>query len=122
MSNEITITSNFSLTNGESSMSIEKTKQVDQTAVGFKRSIITLSTSDTVVDLTGLTTPRFAILHNLDPTNAIQFGPTASAALAPFGEIKAGDPPIIVPLVSGVVLRVKASAGTPQLDITITEH
>lgn len=87
-------------------------KTFDQTGVGGPSpGRISLTTSDTVISLAGLTTPGLCVMTNHDPTNSIEYGPTASGAINPLGLLLPGMANVIY-LKSGITLRARAIGGT----------
>lgn len=61
------------------------------TAKGPCVGTITVPVGGCVVDLSQLTTPTFAWLANLDPTNFVQFGLYDGSRFRPIGEIGPGE-------------------------------
>lgn len=118
MANELTITHQISLNNGTLRIpQLGQTIQVDQTtAAAGPPAFVDLSTSEEDIDF-GDVTPRFAYIKNLDAAIAVQYGPkNASNVMQLLGQLDAGQD-TIVPLASGVTLRMVAASGTPSVQI-----
>lgn len=87
-------------------------KTFDQTGVGGPSpGRISLTTSDTVISLAGLTTPGLLCITNHDATNYIEYGPTSGGAIVKLGKILPGMSHVIY-LAAGVTLRAQANTGT----------
>lgn len=127
MANEISINVNATLKNPSTGSSgflgdsfAPGNSNYTQTTAGKFERVIATSTSDTAITLTGITTPGWCMLLNLDSTNSIDWGPTASAAIAPVGTLGPGGIAIFQ-CKSTVAIRVQASASTPKLQIKVWE-
>jgi len=92
----------------------------NQTTAGKYESVIATSTSDTAVTLTGITTPAWVMLQNLDSSININWGPTSGGAIVPAGTLKPGDVAIFRAYAS-ITLRHQAASGTPRLQLKVWE-
>ena len=83
MANEITTNISVALRNGLRRFDFKPDKiQTTQTGTGVFDTERSIATSETTVALTGLTTPKLAIIWNLDATNYVQL----AFATTSFGE------------------------------------
>jgi hypothetical protein len=73
-----------------------------------------LTTSEEVLSAGDVSTLGYMFLQNMDSTNNVIYGPESSGALVPFGLLKPGESAVIR-LQTGITIRAKASAGTPDL-------
>lgn len=81
----------------------------------------TCTTSDTVVTLTGITSPGWISITNHDLTNYVEFGPTAAGAIVPFVYV----PPLATVLfymAASVTLRSRANTATVITTILCAER
>ena len=69
---------------------------------------VSVPAADTVISLTGLTTPGIFCITNHDATNYVEFGPTAAGAIVVFMKLTPGESGVFR-LASGVVLRGRAN-------------
>ena len=120
MANEITISSGLSLAIGNWNLAANKSTQATQTTPGGVQRRQSVPTSDTVLTVTGVTTPRAIHITNLDATNYIDIGPTVSSAIAPCARLKAGES-LVMPLVPTVVLRGQANTSAVNIEMLILE-
>lgn len=120
MSSEITLTTKLALAVGSVSLSHGATVRADQTTAGnvFLRQAV--PTSDTVIVLTGVTTPRMISIKNTDATNYIDIGPTVAGAIAPMIRLLPGEV-CVMPLKPSVVLRGQAHTATVTIEYLIVE-
>lgn len=81
---------------------------------------VSLTTSDTLISLSGMTTPGYGTITNHDATNYIEIGPASGGALVPFQKILPGMS-LPIYLAAGVVLRAKAVGGTCVCSFDIYE-
>ena len=119
MTQEIQAAVSLNLSNAGCVAQLSGTATVTQTAQGIKRVTVNAGTSDATVDLTGLTTPGYIFMQNLDGTNYIDVGPGSGTY---FTRLLPGGPPQLMYLVAGGAIHFKCAAGMPKLDITILEH
>lgn len=80
MADEITSTFSVQLRNGLRRFDFKPDKILTtQTGTGVFDTERTIATSETTVALTGLTTPKIAIIWNLDPSNFVQLAYATAA-------------------------------------------
>jgi len=88
-------------------LSVNKT--FTQTGVGGPSpGRVSVPAADTVISLTGLTTPGIFCITNHDVTNYVEFGPTAAGAINVFMKLNPGESGVFR-LATGVVLRGRAN-------------
>lgn len=127
MANEVTINISATLQNPSTSSTGGLRDQFapgaikyTQTTAGKSEQVVSTSTSDTAVTLTGITTPSWCMLQNLDSTNNVDWGPTSGGAIVDCGTLKPGDVAILR-LKSSITLRMQADAGTPKVQVKVWE-
>lgn len=127
MANEITLTISGNLKNpaGTTVGLIDEfnygTKLLTQTtAIMFKR-VVTCTTSDTVLTLTGITTPGLVHLYNLDATNTVDWGPTSGGAIVKLGTLKPQGAPAIFNAYGSVTLRTQANTASCNVLVVVYE-
>ncbi len=96
------------------------TKSIDQTTAGVVQRLQTVPTSDTVVTLTGITTPKVIVIENTDATNYIDIGATVTGAIAPLARLQPGEW-VSFPAYPSVVVRAQAHTASVVIKITIQE-
>jgi hypothetical protein len=128
MANEITINVSATLKNpstGSSGFLSDQfapgSSKFTQTTAGKSEQIVTTSTSDTAVTLTGITTPGWMMLLNLDSTNSVDWGPTSGGAIVDMGTLGPGESAGPFKCKSTVTLRLQATAGTPKVQVKVWE-
>jgi hypothetical protein len=52
---------------------------------------ITMTTSDTLIGFTGVVTPGYCMLQNLDASNYVTYGPNNAGSILVFGRLKPGE-------------------------------
>lgn len=92
----------------------------DQAASGLVFHTQNIPTSDTVIGLTGVTTPKWMMISNLDLVNYVDIGCTVAGAIAPFARLYPGKS-FPMPLYPGVVLRAQAHTATVPIGIELME-
>lgn len=99
MSNEITINISNTLQNPSTSATgalkhsfAPGAIKVNQSAQLMWAEAITMTTTDTLIGFTGVTTPGWVMLQNMDSTNYVQYGPNNAGAILTFGKLKPGEP------------------------------
>ncbi len=119
MANEIKIKTTLTADNGFSASHVTSVS-ANQTLAGSVLKRQTVPTSDTVISLTGVTTPRMISIKNLDATNYIDIGPTVGGAIAPCARLLFGEP-LVMPLTPSVVLRGQAHTASVTIEYFIVE-
>lgn len=121
MANEISYTVGISCTKGyESEQARPAGLFADKATIGAMAETQIVPTSDTVVDFGDLVAARFCFLRNLDTTNYIDIGPTASGAIVATVRLKPGEC-CLMPLAPSVVLRAQANTASVKLKKLILE-
>lgn len=117
MANELTLSMQADLTNGrlrESFIPNGGSIQVTQTTARAFGGTFGLTTSEEVLSAGDVATLGWMFLQNMDDTNNVIYGPESGGALVPFGLLKPGEAAAIR-LQTGITIRAKAAAGTPDL-------
>lgn len=124
MANEISTSISVQLINGLLRLDFKPAKiQTTQIAAGLFNAVRTIATTETAVALTGLTTPKVAIIWNLDPTNYVQL----AFATARFGEgcklfpTGTGLPNILTLEPTVTTLYLKANTAACKVQIIVLE-
>lgn len=120
MADEIRIAGELSVNNEGLQASKSVQAQLDQTAPGSVARKQTIPTSDTVITLTGVTTPKAVCIENLDDTNYVKIGPTSGGAIVPLARLSPGSV-MVVELEPGVVLRGQANTASVDIALLIAE-
>ncbi len=109
MANEITIAASMRCSKGSFILPVHGgTFQVTQSGTGGGTpGKVTATTGGVDVSFSGMTTPRWCYIKNLDSANFIQIGPNSGGAFRPFLNLAAGKW-IIIPLDDSVTLHLKA--------------
>jgi len=76
------------------------------------------TTSDTAQTFTNITTLGWVRMKNLDATNYVTYGPTAAAAIVPFGRLKPTEVAYFR-LEPGITLRTQANTATCNVHFTV---
>ena len=101
-------------------------KQVDQTTNAAVSGVVTVTTTATAFDLSGITTPGLAYFVNLDSgSDTVQIGIVVSATFYPFADIRPGIPNNIdlsSAVKSGTPLQHKTVSGTAALQFAIYDE
>lgn len=122
MANEITSSFSVQLINGFLRLDFKPSKiQTTQTTSGLFDSVRSIATTETSVALTGITTPKVAIIWNLDATNFCELGTTTadySIKLFPTGT---GLPNIITLNATKTTLYLKANTAATKVRIIVLE-
>lgn len=114
MSNEITASVNIQVTNGDYKDSFYKSISIDQTTAGVAGGIYSVTTSESNVPFTTITTNGVLCLQNLDDTNFILAGLDDSGTGKFIFKIPAGGLAYFQ-MIPSVNLRVKADTATCRL-------
>lgn len=120
MANEITISASLGVAAGSMNISQSTTKQATPTTPGAVQRRQTVPTADTVLTLTGVTTPRAVHITNMDSTNYIDIGPTSAGAIVEMVRLLAGET-CVFPLKPSTVLRGKANTAGVVIEMLIAE-
>lgn len=120
MANEISMTASLSVAAGSSSITQSTSKQATQTTPGAVQRRQTVTTSDTAVTLTGVTTPRVIQITNMDATNYIDIGPESGGAIIALIRLKAGET-CVFPIKPSVVIRAQANTASVTIEMLIAE-
>lgn len=115
MANEISLIRSLSVVSGNYRDGVQSvTVTFDLLAIEKFENIIPLTTAETDIVFTNVTTPKFCMLRNLDATNIIQWGPKSAGAMIEVGRISTlGE--VIFEIGSGVTIRCKTVASTANL-------
>ncbi len=109
MSDEITVTAALRCSNGDFRLDVNPgSVQIDQAiAAGGNPGTVSIGTVDTAISFTGLTTPGYVWMRNLDGTNYVDIGPDSGGTMVPCLRLKAGEVALFR-LSAGVTLKGKA--------------
>jgi len=121
MSNEITWTGNFSVTNGKYSdkWSIGNS-QIDQGSVGASSGVVTTSTSEVDVPIGSVTSVGFLLLCNLSDDDNVDFGINVDATFQPVGTLLPSENAIFR-VKTGVTIQLKAQSNTPAVQFLLLQ-
>lgn len=126
MANEIKVTASLEVTNGQFKFPRDggTTVNIDQATPGGGVPGLVLATNaaqGVVVSFTGVTTPAWLRMENLDSAAEITWGPeTGGTTLVPLGLMKPGEP-VLLRLAGSVVLRLKSSIASSKVKVTVME-
>ena len=120
MAGEIRFNATLQVVNGPINAKLSNDFRADQTTAGAVQKVQTIPTSDTVVSLAGVTTPRAIQIENLDDTNYVKVGPTVAGAIAPLGRLYPGES-MQVPLEPGAVVRAIANVASVAISYIVVE-
>ena len=96
MANEITLTVGLQLVNSNLRAQFPQvSSQYTQTTAGMSDQVLTIGTSEEDVAMVDITTPGVCVLHNLDSTNFVKWGPKSAGNMVEMGRLKAGDKQVI---------------------------
>jgi len=112
MADEIRIQSSIQVTNGALTIpQLGGAFTVDQsTAEGGTPGMVELAVAEEAIAF-GDVTPSWVFIKNLHATNDVIFGPESGGAMVELGRVSPGEW-VVIPLGSGVTLRMAASAAT----------
>jgi hypothetical protein len=113
MADELRVTMATRLDSGNLKDQIRsETLVIDQATAALISKVVAVTTSETDLDTTGITTLGWAYLKNLDATNYVQYGPkNVSNAMQAFGRLEAGEAALFR-LEPGITLRWIANTAT----------
>ena len=123
MANEIAISASLSLENGELKIpTYGGAYSADQTtAAGGVPGFMVLTTTEAVIDTTGLTAPGWLWMKNVGSVTAIWGKVLSGPAYEEVGRIPAGKPTLIY-VGDSVILYAKAAATTTGLQAVIVDR
>lgn len=119
MANEISLIRSVSVSSGNYRDGVSsQTVSFDLGATEKFENIIPLTTAETDLAFTNVTTPKFAIFKNLDSTNIIQWGPKSGGVMVEVGRISTlGE--VIFEIGSAVTIRCRTVAATASLFVQV---
>lgn len=103
MANEITLQYSLNLQNPASGSvatgqaplkdSLSEQLQITQSAVGLAAGVmaVPVAATGTALPISGVSTPGYLLLRNLDTTNYVQFGVQVAGTFYPLGRLKPGE-------------------------------
>lgn len=122
MADEITTTVSVQLINGLLRMDFKPAKiQTTQAASGLFDSVRSIATSETSVALTGITTPKVAIVWNLDATNYVEMGTTTTDYPWKLFPTTTGIPNVFTLNAGKTTLYLKANTAACKVRIIVLE-
>lgn len=121
MANEITLTVGLQLVNSNLRAQFPQvSSQYTQTTAGMSDQVLSIGTSEEDVAMVDITTPGVCVLHNLDSTNFVKWGPKSGGAMIEMGRLKAGDKQVIR-FGASVTLRMIADTATCKVRVMCLE-
>ena len=121
MSDEITVSMDLDLTNGDLERSVEVSSlQFDQAATGCIWQVVNAAAADEAIVTTELTSLGWCFMRNLDSTNYVEWGPDSGGSLVVCGRLEAGEIALFR-LSPAITLRTQANTAAVELDILILE-
>ena len=122
MANEITTSISLQLINSFLRLDFKPAKiQTTQTTAGLFDSVRSIATTETTVSLTGITTPKVAVIWNLDATNYVEFGTTTTDYPIKLFPTGTGIPNIITLNATKTTLYLKANTAACKVRIIVLE-
>jgi hypothetical protein len=122
MSNEIRVSIDFSDRNGAFNDKFSTgAVNVDQAIGGAHCVTPTITTADTALSITEVSSFGVAFFQNLDATNYIDIGPDATGAIVPIIRLLPGDPPAFLRLKPGITIRAQAHTASVKLAVRVYE-
>lgn len=94
------------------------TQSITQTTEHLKADVISVTTSETDLDTTGVGTNGWLYMVNLGPTNFVKYGPKSLGAMVEFGRLKVGEAALFR-LAAGVTLRWVADTATCKVQYAL---
>ena len=93
---------------------VTRSQQYAQTAAGNRAGIQNIGTTAETLDSTGLTTPKYLYLENLDATNYVEIVVLDGAAYSNMGRLQAGSAKqpgdmLLIPVAPSVTVQLKAN-------------
>lgn len=121
MADEITITAEIDLDNGD----LERTASVsalqfNQAAKGALWTCVNAAAADEAIVTTEIGTLGWCFMRNLDSSNFVSWGPDSGGSIVKVGRIEAGEIALFR-LEPGVTLRTEADTAAVELDVMILE-
>lgn len=112
MANEIQLTIGLNYANGGDTAFIAPTVvSITQNANGRFAGERLITTADTAITFTGITTNGRLLIKNCDANNYVAYGPESGGALVPLGKLMPGQWDTIN-LYPGAVLRMQANSAS----------
>src|SRR5580765_4270546 len=118
MANEIRLTVQLQVKNGEFDDVFQFSDTLDQAAIGEGGGVVLVShTAATTISVGSVTTMGWCTLKNLDPTNYVTYGPDSSG-LVPFGRMKPGEPATFR-LEPGITIKMLAHTADCKVQVKV---
>lgn len=114
MSNEIRVSVNVQVNNGNYADQFQASASYNQSVQGANGGIFATSTSPVSLPEGSLATVGLLSARNLDASNSIQLGGFASGSFVPFAKLLPGEP-YLGRIDTAATLKVQSTAGTPLL-------
>lgn len=121
MSQEIRVSANVAVTNGNYTDQFVKNVSIDQATASGTKPTIALTTSDTALTFSGISTNGYAVFYNTDSVNYCKVGPESAGAIVPMLRINPGEFAVLR-LEPGVVIRAQAHTSTIHLMAWVLEN
>lgn len=121
MANEIKITHKITTINGVFKNIFQPDLlQVTQSTVGASSGVITVGTAEEDLTPTDISTNGWLILHNLDNTNYVTYGPKSGGSMVAFGKLKPGEH-VSLRLAPTVIIRWQANTSAVKVYYQLLE-
>jgi hypothetical protein len=122
MANELGTTIALQLINGFLRLDFKPAKILTtQATAGLFDSVRSIATTETSIALTGITTPKVAVIWNLDATNYVEMGTTATDYPIKLFPTGTGIPNVITLNATKTTLYLKANTSACKVRIIILE-
>ena len=123
MANEITVTMELDLVNGDLERNASVSAlQFDQTTGAALWNTVNVGfAADEAIVTTELTALGWCFMRNLDSTNYVEWGPDNGGSLVPCGRIEAGEVAMFR-LSPAITFRAQANTAAVELDILILDN
>jgi len=122
MANEITLNVAFQTIKGNhKEVFAPGQKSYDQSTQGAHAPVVSVGTSEEDLSVGDIGTLGWLVLHNLDTTNYVQWGPKSGGSMVAIGRIKAGEIAVLR-LEPGITLRWVANTAACKVKVLLLEN
>ncbi len=120
MADEISVTTQVRLNNGNLTDDFAETVSHDQTTARMLCSVLDVGTTEETIALGDIAAPQLIFLTNLDATNYVEFG-VDSSGFKPVGRVQPGKSVGPIPAAASVTYQLKANAAACDVKVRIYE-
>jgi len=120
MADEISVTTQVRLSNGDLEDQFSTTKTFDQTTARMMCTVVDVGTTEETIALGDLAAPKMIYLTNLDDTNYVEFG-VDSSGFIPMGRVYPGDPSGAIPAAASITYQLKANTAACDVKVRVYE-